>query len=168
MNKRDDCGVEVSAKRLLAGLEREGAPRARREFPNTPEGHEALVRWLAAPGRTVRVVMEATGLYGLDLALRLDPAPSVEVMVANPRAVRHFAIALMKRSKNDPIDTDTCSSSSPSACPFSVGSVLRQRRWPCTPWRGAWSPSPRCTPPRRTVCTPRSSPRLCQRPWCAI
>jgi transposase len=27
-------------------------------------------------------------------------------MVANPRAVRHFAIALMKRSKNDPIDTD--------------------------------------------------------------
>lgn len=107
MNKRDDCGVEVSAKRLLAGLEREGAPRARREFPNTPEGHEALVRWLAASvSRRMRVVMEATGLYGLDLALRLDAAPSVEVMVANPRAVRHFAIALMKRSKNDPIDTD--------------------------------------------------------------
>jgi transposase len=105
MNKHDDCGVEVSAEQLLAGLEREGAPRLRREFPNTPEGHNALVRWLEAPGRTVRVVMEATGLYGLDLALRLDSAPSVELMVANPRAVRHFAHALMKRSKNDPIDT---------------------------------------------------------------
>jgi transposase len=105
MNKHDDGGVEVSAERLLAGLEREGAPRLRREFPNTPEGHNALVRWLEAPGRTVRVVMEATGLYGLDLALRLDAAPSVELMVANPRAVRHFAHALMKRSKNDPIDT---------------------------------------------------------------
>lgn len=106
MNKRDDYGVEVSAERLLVGRERDGEPRARREFPNTPEGHEALVRWLAAPDRTVRVVMEATGLYGLDLALRLDAEPGVEVMVANPRAVRHFAIALMKRSKNDPMDTD--------------------------------------------------------------
>ena len=106
MNKRDEGGVEVSAERLLVGLQREGAPRARREFPNTPEGHEALVRWLEVPGRTLRVVMEATGLYGLDLALRLDAAPGVELMVANPRAVRHFAIALMKRSKNDPIDTD--------------------------------------------------------------
>jgi len=106
MNKRDDCGVEVSAKQLLVGLAREGAPCARRTFPNTPEGHEALVRWLGGPGRTVRVVMEATGLYGLDLALRLDAEASVELMVANPRAVRHFAHALMKRSKNDPIDTD--------------------------------------------------------------
>ena len=106
MNQHDDAGVEVSAERLRAGLEREGVPRVQREFPNTPAGHEALVRWLAAPGRTLRVVMEATGLYGLDLALRLEAEPSVELMVANPRAVRHFALALMKRSKNDPIDTE--------------------------------------------------------------
>lgn len=104
MNKQDDCGVEVSAERLLARLEREGAARVEREFPNTPDGHTALVRWLGVAGRRVRVVMEATGLYGLDLALRLDAEASVELMVANPRAVRHFAQALMKRSKNDPID----------------------------------------------------------------
>ena len=59
-----------------------------------------------ARGRRVRVVMEATGLYGLDLALRLERKAKLELMVANPRAVRHFAHALMKRSKNDPIDTD--------------------------------------------------------------
>ena len=106
MNKHDEGGVEVSAEQLLVGLEREGAPRVRRAFPNTPEGHNALVRWLVAPGRTVRVVMEATGLYGLDLALRLDAEASIELMVANPRAVRHFAHALMKRSKNDPLDAD--------------------------------------------------------------
>jgi transposase len=106
MNKHDDGGVEVSAERLRVGREGDGAPRARREFANTPAGHEALVRWLVGPGRPVRVVMEATGLYGLDLALRLDAVPGVELMVANPRAVRHFALALMKRSKNDPIDTD--------------------------------------------------------------
>jgi transposase len=93
MNKHDVCGIEVSAERLLAGLEWEGASCTRREFPNTPEGHTALVNWLAAPGHTVRVVMEATGLYGLDLALGLHRA-GVELMVANPRAVRHFAQAL--------------------------------------------------------------------------
>ena len=30
MNKHDLCGIEVSAACLLAGLEREGAPRTRR------------------------------------------------------------------------------------------------------------------------------------------
>ena len=104
MNKQDNCGVEVSAERLLASLEREGAARAEREFPNTPDGHTARVRWLVVAGRRVRVVMEATGLYSLDLALRLDAEAGIELMVANPRAVRHFAQALMKRSKNDPID----------------------------------------------------------------
>jgi transposase len=104
MNQHDFCGVEVSAAWLLAELEREGASRTRREFPNTPQGHQALVNWLLALGRTVRVVMEATGLYGLDLALRLDAEASIELRVAHPRAVRHFAQAWMKRSKNDPID----------------------------------------------------------------
>lgn len=104
MDKHDLCGVEVSAECLLAGLGREGAARVQREFPNTPEGRTALVRWLLASGRVVRVVMEATGLYGLDWALRLDVEASLELMVANPRAVRHFAQALMKRSKSDPID----------------------------------------------------------------
>lgn len=104
MNKHDLCGIEVSAACLLAGLEGEGRSGTRREFPNTPQGHQALVHWLVAPGRTVHVVMEATGLYGLDLALRLDAEASIELMIANPRAVRHFAYALMKRSKNDPLD----------------------------------------------------------------
>jgi len=48
--------------------------------------------------------MEATGVYGLDVALFLSQQPNVQLMVANPRAVRHFAHALLKRSKNDQID----------------------------------------------------------------
>lgn len=104
MDKLHYVGIEVSAQRLLVGLQADGAAPSRREFANTPQGHQALVRWLVAAGRRRRVVMEATGLYGLDLALRLEGEPSLELMVANPRAVRHFAQALMKRSKNDPID----------------------------------------------------------------
>jgi len=130
---------------------RADAPRLRREFPNTAAGHDALVRWLSEPSRTVRVVMEATGLYGLDLALRLDAEGSLELMVANPRAVRHFAIALMERSKNDPIDTDVLVEFAqrmpfqrwvrPSAAALTLHALARR-----------WSPSPRCTRRRRTGC----------------
>jgi transposase len=106
MDKWYHAGIEVSAQQLLVGLQADPSAEglARREFANTPEGIEGLRRWLVRPGRRVRVVMEATGLYGLDLALCLDREASLELMVANPRAVRHFAHALMKRSKNDPID----------------------------------------------------------------
>lgn len=103
MDKLRYGGIEVSAKQVLVELETDSATALRREFANTAQGHQALVRWLVSSGR-VRVVMEATGLYGLDLALCLEQEPAVELMVANPRAVRHFAHALIKRSKSDPID----------------------------------------------------------------
>jgi transposase len=50
--------------------------------------------------------VESTGTYGLDLALELDETEGVEVMVNNPRTVRRFAQALMKRGKSDQIDGD--------------------------------------------------------------
>jgi transposase len=64
--------------------------------------------------------MESTGLYGLDLALCLHRA-GVALMVANPRAVRHFGQALLQRSKNDQLDAV----------------VLREfaARMPFQPWR---------------------------------
>jgi transposase len=106
MDKLYQAGIEVSAQQFLVLLRAAASAEGvvRREFANTPEGVQALRRWLVVPGRRVRVVMEATGLYGLDLALCLERESSLELMVANPRAVRHFAHALMKRSKNDPID----------------------------------------------------------------
>jgi len=93
------CGIEVSAQGLVVAL----GTRPRRDFPNTPSGRQAVLRFLDQAGGRVRVCPEATGRYGLDLALALHTARLL-VIVANPRAVRHFAHALMKRSKNDPID----------------------------------------------------------------
>jgi transposase len=101
----EPCGIEVSARRLLLALGREDRAASRREFPNTAEGHQAVLRFLERSGRRVRVVMESTGLYGLDLALCLHRA-GVAVMVANPRAARHFAQAMMKRSKTDGLDVE--------------------------------------------------------------
>jgi transposase len=111
----DPCGIEVSYCTLVVALQ-DDSPR---EFPNTPEGHQAILRFLARTGQPVRVAMESTGLYGLDLALCLDRA-GVAVMVANPRAVRHFGQALLQRSKNDQLDSV----------------VLRQfaERMPFQPW----------------------------------
>jgi transposase len=103
MNKTEStvvpCGLEVSYKTLV--VDRAGGPA--REFPNTPAGHRSLVAWLRRGPQPVRVCLEATGLYGLDVALQLDHA-GMAVMVANPRAVRSFAQALLKRSKTDQLD----------------------------------------------------------------
>jgi transposase len=104
MSNLDSCGIEISAKQLVIRLRRQGDLEPLRNFSNTPEGHQMVVRYLRQAGRVVRVCLESSGLYGLDLALALSAAPGIEVMVANPRAVRHFAQALMKRSKNEPID----------------------------------------------------------------
>jgi len=97
------CGIEVSQHTLVVALRAHGHDEAPREFANTPAGHQALLRFLECAAGPVRVAMESTGLYGLDLALALHQA-DVAVMVANPRAVRHFATALMQRSKNDQLD----------------------------------------------------------------
>ena len=105
MDNRDHAGIEVSKDELLAALRRGEQTLPSKSFPNTPPGHRDLARYLARKGRGVRVCLEATGVYGLDLALLLHKRAGVEVMVANPRAVRHFAQALMQRRKTDPLDT---------------------------------------------------------------
>jgi transposase len=103
MDKMEACGIEVSARELVVALgDRRGGTHLRR-FANSTVGHRALVKVLKRFGK-VRVVLEATGLYGLDVALALSAEEGIALMVANPRAVRHFAQAMMQRSKNDQLD----------------------------------------------------------------
>jgi transposase len=103
MDNIEACGVEVSARELLVARKEKRGVRLER-FANTPAGHRQLLRTLTRGGQRVRVVLEATGLYALDLALSLSTHEQVQLMVANPRAVRHFAQARMQRSKNDQLD----------------------------------------------------------------
>jgi len=100
MDNIEVCGIEVSARELVVA--REG--KALRTFANTTAGHRSLLHALTRGGQRVRVCLEATGLYGLDLALELSQHGQIEAMVANPRAVRHFAQAMMRRSKTDRLD----------------------------------------------------------------
>jgi transposase len=97
-------GIDVSAKQLVVVLQGDGENEAPRSFANTAAGHRELKRYLTRASSRVRVCLESTGLYGLDVALLLQADSRVEMMVANPRAVRNFAQALLQRSKSDPVD----------------------------------------------------------------
>ncbi len=92
-------GIDVSAKKLQVATD-----DSEFEVENTPEDHQKLIQRLRRSGRRVRVCLESTGVYGLDLALALYRALGIEVMVLNPRAARNFARVLMHRSKTDPVD----------------------------------------------------------------
>ena len=92
-----------------------------RRFANTHAGHQRLIQWLTGPGQAVRVVVEASGIYSLDLALALHQTDGIDVMVANPRALKDYRRAHMQRSKTDKVDATII-------CDYA-------RRMPFVPWQ---------------------------------
>jgi transposase len=111
-------GVDVSARELVvAMMGRESEHR----FANTRGGHQQLVNWLRGLGPGVRVCVEASGNYSLDLALLLSQQAGIELEVVNPRLARRFAESLGKRSKTDPVDAQVLAE-------FAA-------RMPCTHWQ---------------------------------
>lgn len=98
------CGIDVSARTLDVAIDSGRAPFWTGTFDNTAKGHRKLIRRLVARHRRVRIVVEATGVYHLDLALALSESKTIDVMVANPKATKGFAKAHMQRSKTDKTD----------------------------------------------------------------
>lgn len=103
MYKEVHAGCDVSKATMDVCLQTEERQHEQ-QFANTPAGHRKLINWLAARGENVRLVLEATGNYSLDLALTLHQVDGIELMVANPSATRQFARAQMRRSKTDRVD----------------------------------------------------------------
>jgi transposase len=97
------CGIDVSAGTLAVAIIERNEHVQQREFANRPSGHKALIGWLGKSKSMVRVSIEATGVYSLDLALALDASPLIELAVLNPKLVNHFAQTL-RRSKTDAAD----------------------------------------------------------------
>jgi transposase len=98
------AGIDVSAKTLaVAVLRTEVAGAKRREFANSAAGHREMISWLLKFCPKVRVSLEATGIYSLDVALALDAAGGIEVAVLNPKMMNRFAETL-RRSKTDKAD----------------------------------------------------------------
>ena len=103
------AGVDVSAARVdVAARSSDPGDRLHRHrFSNDLEGHQDLIRWLRGrheAGGPVRIVVEASGIYSVDLCHALSQAEGVEVMVVNPRAAKDFRRAQMQRSKTDEVD----------------------------------------------------------------
>jgi transposase len=104
--KLNNVGIDVSAKTFTVIIDHEGSRTEAFDLVNEAKGHKKLIRMITKKGFSARVVLEATGVYGLDLALALHRAKRVEVMVANPRAIGQFAGAYMRRSKTDALDAN--------------------------------------------------------------
>jgi transposase len=96
------AGIDVSEKTLALCLSKDGKLGKAREFANTAQGHQALLKVLKG-AKIERVCLEATGTYHLDLALALDDA-GLALMVLNPKAAKRFAEALLMRNKTDAVD----------------------------------------------------------------
>jgi transposase len=99
------AGIDVSARQIsVARLQRGEENPAFTTFANSASGHTALVAFLLHAGDGLRVCLEASGNYSLDVALMLHAHRQVEVSVINPRRARRFAESLGERSKTDPVD----------------------------------------------------------------
>lgn len=115
----NQIGIDISSE-ILDATRQQYDVVTRRHFPNTPAGHRAYIRWALQGVNHARVCCEATGIYHLQLALRLHAHPDIELMVLNPCAARRFIQAHMVRAKTDAIDAD--------------GLLLFLQRMPFQPW----------------------------------
>lgn len=97
-------GIDVGSKELVMVIRHQGKNEKARTFSNTPEGHAQIIKTLASKKKAVRICLEATGIYHFDIAVALSRSNPLAVMVVNPKASRHFAEALMTRSKTDHVD----------------------------------------------------------------
>lgn len=98
------AGIDVGAKQLVAAIVGDN-PVKPCSFANHYEGFIELLQWLREH-RVKRVVLEATGVYHLDLALYLHNSKGIELMVLNPKAAKHFAEACQTRTKTDRVDAN--------------------------------------------------------------
>ena len=96
------AGIDVAHKTLALAIAAGRRSESATEFANTASGHRALIKVLKG-AKVERVCLEATGTYHLDLALALDAA-GLAIMVVNPKAAKHFAEALLSRTKTDAVD----------------------------------------------------------------
>jgi transposase len=112
------AGIDVGAEELVLVVRKNATSMKAQKFANTPADRARLAAKLARlPG--LRVCLEATGVYHMDLAVALHDA-GVKLNVLNPKAAHNFAKALMKHSKTDAIDADTL--------------AQYAERMPFTPW----------------------------------
>jgi transposase len=99
------AGGDVSRDWIDLACRRPGTDRLdQRRFDNTPAGHRQIAQWLRSGDYPVRLCIEASGVYSLDVALALEETDHVELMVAHPKALKDYRGARGRRAKTDRVD----------------------------------------------------------------
>ena len=96
-------GNDTGNKSLDVVVRKKGKSLKCVTFNNTPDGHEAILKYLRKQ-KVTHVGIEASGYYHLVMALALDDTTNIEVMIINPRASKYFARAMMQNIKTDASD----------------------------------------------------------------
>jgi transposase len=102
-------GIDVSKDTLdVCLLHKEQTFQKR--FGNRPGGHQELLRWLRKQRvRRLRACLEATGLYGEEVAQALYEA-GYQVSVVNPVRIKKYADSQLRRNKTDRLDAQVIAS----------------------------------------------------------
>jgi transposase len=95
-------GLDVGSRTTAMGWRDKGRSAGSWEITQTPKGRKAAVKKLLTL-KPISVIMEATGIYYLDLAIELSAA-GLPVSVINPKSSRNFAKVMLQNSKTDAID----------------------------------------------------------------
>ena len=95
-------GIDISAKTFDLVVRKQDKSNKSKCFDQTPEGHRKCLNMLKKL-KPKLIVMEATGVYYLDLASTLYDA-GLPVAVINPASFKRFAELMLTQSKTDGID----------------------------------------------------------------
>lgn len=94
--------LDIGARKHAFAWE-QGDHREEGTVDNTPAALRALLTPLLHRTGSLRVLMEATGIYYLDVALMATEL-GAQVSVVNPRTTHNFAKAMQQRNKTDRLD----------------------------------------------------------------
>ncbi|MDY0185757.1 MAG: IS110 family transposase [Desulfuromonadaceae bacterium] len=112
------AGIDVSAKKIDVVIRVDGKNSKAKQFSQSAAGYQALSKHLSK-AKPAWVVLEATGVYYVDLAIALCQA-GLPVCVINPLSTHHFAKAKLNHAKTDATD---------AALLAEYGQVMQPRHW---------------------------------------
>ncbi len=118
-------GIDVSKSKLHLG----NSKKFLKEFSNSSQGHQELIKLISEHDSTL-VIVEASGGYERSLCEALQDA-GIDVHVAQPGCVRHFAKSLKVLAKTDQIDATVIArfgeATQPKATPKTPKNVSEMR-----------------------------------------
>ena len=102
--ERTILGIDVAKATVDVVLLRPKQAAQAAQYPNTLVGFKKLDKWLRKrKAGTVHACLEATGLYGDDIALFLHEAGHT-VSVVNPARIKAYGDSRLQRNKTDRLD----------------------------------------------------------------